>query len=103
MKEGSSELYHLDWNDDTDHPTIVIPVGPGWEGGEFCAPQLGIKIPIRPGQVFLVMARILAHCSSPVTAGRRLIFTCFADHTLLRKADRFTVIGETAHSQVIGS
>lgn len=82
VKEAGSGLVHIDWN---DHPTMyafVFAVG-DWEGSEFCVPQLGIKIPTKPGQILAVLARVLAHFSSPVTAGRRIVFTCFTDSLLV--------------------
>ncbi|KIK32119.1 hypothetical protein CY34DRAFT_19277 [Suillus luteus UH-Slu-Lm8-n1] len=82
-KEAGSGIVHLDWNDDRAIYAFVFAVG-DWEGGEFCAPQLGIKIPIRPGQVLVVLARVLAHFSAPVTSGRRVVFTCFTDRLLFR-------------------
>jgi len=82
IKEGSSEILHLDFNDDKNGISWIIPIG-DWEGGEFCVPQLNIKIPIRSGQVLGVMTRMLAHCSAPVTNGRRIILTLFADKNLL--------------------
>lgn len=88
VKEGASELLHLDWNDDEDNMAFVLPVG-DWEGGEFCCPQLGEKIPIRPGQVFAVTARVLVHCSAPVTNGRRVVFTLFTDNILLKHGDKY--------------
>ncbi|KAG2063698.1 hypothetical protein BDR04DRAFT_953995, partial [Suillus decipiens] len=78
VKEGGSGLVHIDWHDSHAIWAFVFAVG-DWEGGEFCAPELGIKIPIRPGQVFAVLARVLAHFSAPVTQGRRIVFTCFTD------------------------
>ncbi|TFK60052.1 hypothetical protein BDN72DRAFT_744869, partial [Pluteus cervinus] len=68
-KEGTSERYHVDWNDGKESITWVIPIGPGWEGGEFCIPQLNAKIPVVSGQVFGAMTRLLAHCSTPITSG----------------------------------
>ena len=65
VKEGSSEEIHLDFNDDPNGISWVVPLG-DWEGGEFCLPQFGIKIPIRSGQILGAMTRILAHCSAPV-------------------------------------
>lgn len=88
VKEGASELLHLDWNDDEDNMAFVLPVG-DWEGGEFCSPQLGEKIPICPGQVFAVTARVLVHCSAPVTNGRRVVFTLFTDNILLKHGDKY--------------
>lgn len=82
VKEGSSEIYHVDWHDWKWGYAYVIVFG-DFEGGEFCAPQLGIKVPIRPGQIFCVMARVLAHCTAPVTGGRRLVITCFSDHNII--------------------
>ncbi|KAF8573929.1 hypothetical protein K439DRAFT_1268764, partial [Ramaria rubella] len=61
IKEGSSQIIHLDW---TDHPWTyawVILIGEGWQGGELCLPQLGKKVPTRPGQVIAFTARTLAH------------------------------------------
>jgi hypothetical protein len=84
VKEGSSEVVHLDFNDDPNNISWVVPLG-DWEGGEFCLPQLGIKIPIRPGQVLAAMTRILAHCSAPVK-GFRVILTLFAEKNLLNHA-----------------
>lgn len=86
VKAGSSEKIHLDVNDDKMTWTWVFAVG-DWQGGEFCAPQLGVKIPIRPGQLFAVMAGVVAHCSAPVTNGYRLIFTCFSDKYLMSHSD----------------
>lgn len=86
VKEGASEWLHLDYSDDLEFFAWVVAVG-DWTGGEFCAPQLGVKFPIRPGQVLAVRARYLAHCSSPLV-GRRVVFTCFAEATLLKRADR---------------
>lgn len=81
VKEGSSEIIHLDFNDDPNGISWVIPLG-DWEGGEFCLPQFGIKIPIQSGQILGAMTRILAHCSAPVK-GFRVILTLFADKNLL--------------------
>ncbi|KAG2747933.1 hypothetical protein P692DRAFT_20875242 [Suillus brevipes Sb2] len=82
-KESGSGVVHIDWNDDRALYAFIFAVG-DWEGGEFCVPQLGIKIPMRPGQVIAVLARVLAHFSAPVTTGRRIVFTCFTDHLLFR-------------------
>jgi predicted 2-oxoglutarate/Fe(II)-dependent dioxygenase YbiX len=85
IKEGTSEIFHVDWNDDLDSITWLIPLG-DWEGGELVLPQKGIecRIPIRPGDVFGFMARTLVHCTTPVTKGRRVILTCFSDSNILR-------------------
>ena len=82
-KETGSGVVHIDWNDDRAIYAFLFAVG-DWEGGEFCAPQLGIKIPLFPGQVLAVLARVVAHFSAPVTNGRRIVFTCFTDRLLFR-------------------
>ncbi|KAG1779877.1 hypothetical protein EV702DRAFT_965198 [Suillus placidus] len=94
VKEGGSGLVHIDWHDCHAIWAFVFAVG-DWEGGEFCTPQLGIKIPIRPGQVFAVLARVVAHCSAPVTQGRRIVFACFTDNLTVLHANpglKFTVV-----------
>ncbi|KAG1769917.1 hypothetical protein EV702DRAFT_1250013 [Suillus placidus] len=50
VKEAGSGVVHLDWNDNKAIYAYVFAVG-DWEGGEFCIPQLKIKIPVRPGQI----------------------------------------------------
>jgi hypothetical protein len=85
VKESGSGVVHLDWNDNRGIYAYIFAVG-DWEGGEFCIPQLGIKIPVRPGQVLAVLARVLAHFSAPVTSGRRIVFTCFTDTLLFKHA-----------------
>jgi hypothetical protein len=82
VKEGSSELLHLDFNDDPNGISWIVPLG-DWEGGQYCVSQLGMKIPIQSGQVLGAMTRILAHCSAPVK-GRRIILTLFANKNLLK-------------------
>ncbi|KAJ7016280.1 hypothetical protein C8F04DRAFT_1281994 [Mycena alexandri] len=82
VKEGGSERIHIDWNDNLHKYALIFAAG-DWEGGEFCIPQLGIRIPLRPGQVLAVRTRLLAHCTAPITSGRRLVFTCFTNSLLL--------------------
>ncbi|KAG2128501.1 hypothetical protein BD769DRAFT_1288804, partial [Suillus cothurnatus] len=70
IKEGTSEIYHVDWNDDLDSITWLIPLG-DWEGGELVLPQKGLerRISIQPGDVFGFMVHTLVHCTTPVTKG----------------------------------
>ncbi|KAJ7142159.1 hypothetical protein C8R46DRAFT_886706 [Mycena filopes] len=82
VKEGSSERIHVDWNDNLHKFALIFTAG-DYTGGEFCIPQLGIRIPFLPGSVVAVRTRLLAHCSAPVLSGRRIVFTCFTDSTLL--------------------
>ncbi|KIJ41797.1 hypothetical protein M422DRAFT_255111 [Sphaerobolus stellatus SS14] len=56
IKEGGSQIAHLDW---MDHPLIyafVICIGPGWTGGKLFFPQLRKAVPTQPGQVIVFQA-----------------------------------------------
>ena len=79
-------MIHIDWNDDPSNITWVVPLG-DWEGGDFCSPQLGVKIPIQRSQILGAMTRLLAHCGTPVTRGRRAILTLLTDKFLLKHSD----------------
>ena len=81
VKEGSSEIVHIDWNDGIKTMTWIFAVG-DWEGAEFVAPQLGVKVPIVAGHMLGVMSRTLAHLSTPIRSGRRVVFTCFTDQNI---------------------
>ncbi|KAJ7817680.1 hypothetical protein B0H14DRAFT_2373847, partial [Mycena olivaceomarginata] len=81
VKEGSSEVLHVDWNDNLHTYAIIFAIG-DYTGGEFCVPQIGHHIPLRPGAVLAARTRLLAHCSH-IGCGRHLVFTCFTDSTLL--------------------
>ncbi|KAK7015070.1 hypothetical protein R3P38DRAFT_2999489 [Favolaschia claudopus] len=83
LKEGCSEFLHVDWNDCIHRYAIIICMG-DYENGEFCTPQLGHRIPLPPGAVLVVRTRLLAHCAVS-GAGRRLVFTCFTDSSLLAR------------------
>ncbi|KAG1740810.1 uncharacterized protein EDB91DRAFT_1052877 [Suillus paluster] len=91
VKEFGSGVVHIDWNDSCALYAYIFAVG-DWEGGEFCIPQLGIKIPVRPGQVLAVLARVLAHFSAPVTSGRCIVFTCFTDALLFEHSHPDVVV-----------
>ncbi|KAJ7578929.1 hypothetical protein C8J56DRAFT_1059773 [Mycena floridula] len=86
MKSGTSEVIHLDFSDDKRFLTWCIPVG-NWKGAYFVIPQLNIKIPIIPGHVYAVLAGVVAHCSTPIEAGERYIFTGFMHRNMLQRAD----------------
>ena len=81
VKEGSREVAHVDCSDGRKTITWVFPVG-DWEGGEFVAPQIGVRVPIFAGQLFGVMAGTVAHFTTPITSGRRVVFTCFTHQNL---------------------
>ena len=88
VREGGSQRIHLDW---TDHPwsyAWVILAGDAWEGGELCLPQLGRKIPTRPGQVIAFTGRTLAHFAAAHCGGRRLVFTGFTDSWIMNHATK---------------
>ncbi|KAJ7228001.1 hypothetical protein B0H12DRAFT_1240353 [Mycena haematopus] len=93
-KAGSSEILHIDWNDELSRYAIIVVVGK-FKGAHFCTPQLGIRIPVRGGSVLTVKTRLLAHCSTVVAHGDRLVFTCFTDcyiiGQILRDADYYTI------------
>ncbi|KAJ7814762.1 hypothetical protein B0H14DRAFT_3746961 [Mycena olivaceomarginata] len=88
VKEGSSEIIHLDFNDTHALVAFIWVISPPnslWTGGEFCAPQLGGKIPFRPGQMIAARTRILAHCGATVRGKGRITFTCFSDSQLVEQ------------------
>ncbi|KAJ7592586.1 hypothetical protein C8J56DRAFT_1045058 [Mycena floridula] len=87
FKYGTSEIIHLDFSDDWRYLTWCLPVGEHWEGAFFVIPQLKIRIPIRPGKMYAVLAGVVAHCSTPTTGGKRLILTGFMQKDLLKRAD----------------
>ncbi|KAK7458175.1 hypothetical protein VKT23_010083 [Stygiomarasmius scandens] len=89
IKEGSSEVFHLNWQDDPNSLAWIAPLGKGWVGGDFYLPQLNMRIPIHPGQVLGAQTRRLIHCGSPVKNGRRIVVTCFSDRGTLKKADEW--------------
>ncbi|KAJ7573368.1 hypothetical protein C8J56DRAFT_804846, partial [Mycena floridula] len=87
FKYGASEIIHLDFSDDWRYLTWCMPIGEHWEGAFFVIPQLNIKIPVCPGKMYAVLAGVVAHCSTPITAGQRLILTGFMQKDLLKRAD----------------
>lgn len=88
IKEGSSEIPHLDFNDHPLSLTWLIALGQ-FSGGHFVSPQLQRVIPVQAGQVLGAMTRYLLHCGTAVTDGCRLVLTCFTDHTLVCHSERF--------------
>lgn len=84
VKEGSSERVHIDFNDDVKNVAFVVPFG-DFMGADLCLPQLNTRIPISPGQAIAFDAKLLAHCSSPITSGRRIILTLFTDYITLKR------------------
>ncbi|KAF8667673.1 hypothetical protein AX14_006321 [Amanita brunnescens Koide BX004] len=74
VKEGSSEHVHIDRND--QGITWVLPIGE-WEGGNMVFPQLGLEVPLRAGELLGFKASLLAHCTTPVIKGQRVVITMF--------------------------
>ncbi|KAJ7229880.1 hypothetical protein GGX14DRAFT_343678 [Mycena pura] len=84
VKEGATEVWHVDWGDPLARPTLVFCIGE-YTGGQICFPQLDSKVSFLPGSALAFLARLVGHCSAPHT-GRRIVFTCFTDNTLLEHA-----------------
>ncbi|KAF8576769.1 hypothetical protein K439DRAFT_1366328 [Ramaria rubella] len=99
VKEGGSQILHLDWS---DHPwtyTWVILLGEGWEGGELCLPQLGRKIPTHPGQVIAFTGHTLAHFAAPHKNGRWLVCTGYSDAWVINHAIPVIAARPTEHGE----
>ncbi|KAJ7599235.1 hypothetical protein C8J56DRAFT_720928, partial [Mycena floridula] len=77
VKSGSSEILHLDMMDNTED-FMWIAIIRDFTGGYFYAPQFGICIPVFPGQVLGVLARLI-----PVMSGRRIVYTLFSDKFIM--------------------
>ena len=87
MKEGSSELVHLDWNDHPDSVTWVIPIWDSdWVGGDLWVPQIDALMPLKNGDAAALCTRTLAHAGTKIEQGNRLVFTLFTDKYLLNAA-----------------
>ncbi|KAF9491164.1 hypothetical protein BDN71DRAFT_1453371 [Pleurotus eryngii] len=87
IKVGSSECWHIDWNDDRCGSIAwVVPIGE-FTGGDFCSPQLLTHISICRGQVLEVQAWRLIHCGLKTT-GVCHVFTLFTDGLILKHADK---------------
>ncbi|EIN03435.1 hypothetical protein PUNSTDRAFT_37406, partial [Punctularia strigosozonata HHB-11173 SS5] len=70
-KEGSSELWHLDFVDDGRLYALLFCVGPpgGWVGGDLDLAQLYARIPLGQGTLVAFLARNLVHRATAVTSG----------------------------------
>ncbi|KIJ22760.1 hypothetical protein M422DRAFT_80826, partial [Sphaerobolus stellatus SS14] len=66
IKEGGSQIPHIDWLDHSQIYAFVICLGPGWVGGKLVFPQLQQAIPTSPGQVIVFQACWLAHFTGPM-------------------------------------
>jgi hypothetical protein len=88
VKEGVSDVFHLDMGDDPYSFSWAVPFG-HWVGAELYCPQLGYKIPFVSGQIYGGLMGRVAHCSAPVTEGRRFVLTCFTDKCVLSHGDKW--------------
>ncbi|KAJ7178437.1 hypothetical protein C8R43DRAFT_942122 [Mycena crocata] len=68
MKEGSSDIIHIDWNDNTRKYTLMFVVG-HFTGAEFCVPQLNMHLPVRQGMLLGAHSGPLHHISWDGTSG----------------------------------
>ncbi|KAH6910568.1 hypothetical protein BKA70DRAFT_1100231 [Coprinopsis sp. MPI-PUGE-AT-0042] len=85
-KEGSSERLHLDFRDDHRTLSWLVPIG-SFTGGDFIVPQLGYRVPVRPGQALACTTRVLAHSGSAVSEGTRIAFTLFSDANIMAQSE----------------
>ncbi|KAH6871932.1 hypothetical protein BKA70DRAFT_1450522 [Coprinopsis sp. MPI-PUGE-AT-0042] len=90
VKEGSSERLHLDFRDDHRTLSWLVPMG-SYTGGDFIVPQLGYRVPVRPGQALACTTRVLAHCGTAVTEGTRIAFTLFSNANILAQSTQHPI------------
>lgn len=82
---------HLDWGDSPFTLAIITSVGE--RAAYFCIPQLGIKIPLYPGQFLAVASRLLSHymnyiedADTSLGVQRRVVLVAFCDHLIISHA-----------------
>jgi len=80
VKEGGSEICHVDPTDDKRKYAIIICLGE-FSGGDLCLPFNGYRIPFAMGQILIFQARLLPHMTS-VYKGFRLVITGFTTASL---------------------
>ncbi|EIW72122.1 hypothetical protein TREMEDRAFT_58277 [Tremella mesenterica DSM 1558] len=93
VNEGTSSTWHYDSEDDDSFYTVILVTGDGEWGddeGVMEIPQLGLKLPLKPGDVFMFRSKILLHSVSPITSGaKRVPYTFFVSDrstSVMRKA-----------------
>ena len=86
IKDGASEIFHLDFNDKEGVWAFVFGVGDWSEGGDICLPQVGYRFAMKEGDVFAFPAKTFLHCATPVKKGTRYVFTLFMDKFLYNHA-----------------
>ncbi|KAJ3916633.1 hypothetical protein F5877DRAFT_68898 [Lentinula edodes] len=65
VKEGNSEIYHLDWSDDREALTWVTGLGT-WKGGDLRLVELDVQVPMKEGEALCGCMRQLVHSGSPI-------------------------------------
>ena len=78
---------HIDPGDSAFTHANILSVGSGivW----ICFPQLGLRIPVYPGQVVTFPACLLSHYVIYIEGtGKRILFNFFTDDTSVAKARR---------------
>ncbi|KAH8804138.1 hypothetical protein DL96DRAFT_1632242 [Flagelloscypha sp. PMI_526] len=98
IKDGGSEFPHLDFGDDPHHFSYVAALGENRTGGEWCAPQFGMKIPLERGQILAAKTAVIAHCTASFT-GPRTAITMFTCKQLLKLADEWGATREARKSE----
>jgi hypothetical protein len=61
---------HLDTGNDPDAMSVLTVVG-DFSGGDFCFPEYGIGIPIRPGDLLIARTNQEYHCNVGEVTGTR--------------------------------
>ncbi|KAJ3846754.1 hypothetical protein EV368DRAFT_88563 [Lentinula lateritia] len=64
IKEGGSEINHLDWSDNPKGLTWVAPVGT-WRGGDLKTIEMGLQTSIGPGDAIIANMREIVHAAAP--------------------------------------
>lgn len=78
---------HIDPGDSIYTHAVIFSAGRGLI--YLCFPQLGIRIPLGPGQMLSFPARILSHYAYHIeSTGERILFNFFTDDTSVAKATK---------------
>lgn len=85
VKDDCSDVDHLDWGDDVDNITFVTAVGK-WEGADLQFLELGLRFPLRKGDVGAGKMRKMVHSAGKITSGRRITLTFFTSELLTKQA-----------------
>lgn len=93
VKEGGSELIHLDWGDSKFTMALITSVG--GLAIYLCLPQLKVKILIYPSQVLAVATRVLTHFAARIESieidesipkKRRVVIVGFCDRDSIERS-----------------